>query len=145
MASSVDWLDTTFCGIWSGPTVCSGLSEEVCGTTPPPIPGDLVWDLPCMQQATWKGAHWCCPCTCTLIKNPMIMMISVPVFRVTMATNENIIILKQMFVSFIFVPTDTNFAGNFSNKKHNQNAGETEYVVGKKSKTTSFLLPDLNY
>ena len=39
--------------------------------------GDLVWDLPCVQQAsTWKAAHCCgyCPCTCTLIKNPMMMM-----------------------------------------------------------------------
>ena len=57
------------------------------------IPRDLVWDLPCMQQAsyleggatdvdacskpaTWKGAHWCgcCPCTCMLIKILMMMM-----------------------------------------------------------------------
>ena len=43
------------------------------------IPGDLVWDLPYLQQAwaTWKGVHWCgcCPCTCTLIKNPLMMKI----------------------------------------------------------------------
>ena len=27
-------------------------------------------------SVTWKGAHCCgyCPCTCTLIKNPMMMM-----------------------------------------------------------------------
>ena len=34
-------------------------------------PGDLVWDLPCMQQASYlEGGHWCgcCPCTCILIK-----------------------------------------------------------------------------
>ena len=40
-------------------------------------PGDLVWDLPCMQQASYlEVAHWswCCPCTCTLIKNPVKMM-----------------------------------------------------------------------
>ena len=30
----------------------------------------------CSKPLTWKGAHWCgcCPCTCTLIKNPMMMM-----------------------------------------------------------------------
>ena len=49
------------------------------------IPGDLVWELPCVQQASYLeegvgggggGGHWsgCCPCTCTLIKNPMMMM-----------------------------------------------------------------------
>ena len=41
------------------------------------IPGDLVWDLPCVQQASYmEGALWCgcCPCTCMLIKNPMMMM-----------------------------------------------------------------------
>ena len=29
----------------------------------------------CSKPATWKGAHWCgcCPCTCMLIKNPMMM------------------------------------------------------------------------
>ena len=35
------------------------------------IPGDLVWDLPCIQQASYlEQAHWCgcCPCTCMLIK-----------------------------------------------------------------------------
>ena len=37
------------------------------------IPGDLMWDLPCMQQAS---NHWCgcCPCTYRLIKNLMMMM-----------------------------------------------------------------------
>ena len=41
-------------------------------------PGDLVWDLPCMQQASClEGAHFCGygPCTCKLIKNLMMMMI----------------------------------------------------------------------
>ena len=29
----------------------------------------------CSKPAVWKGAHWCgcCPCTCTLIKNPIIL------------------------------------------------------------------------
>ena len=34
-------------------------------------PGDLVWDLPCVQQASYlERGHWCgyCPCTCTLVK-----------------------------------------------------------------------------
>ena len=40
-------------------------------------PGDLVWDVPCMQEASYlEGAHICgnCPCTCMLIKNRMMMM-----------------------------------------------------------------------
>ena len=44
---------------------------------PHDIPGDLVWDLRCVQQASYlEGGHWCgcCPCTCTLIKNLMMMM-----------------------------------------------------------------------
>ena len=48
-------------------------------------PGDLVWDLPCVQQpATWKGAHWCgcCPCAYTFIKNPMMMMMMMVEVRV---------------------------------------------------------------
>ena len=38
------------------------------------IPGDLVWDLPYVQQASYL-AHWCrgCPCTYMLIKNPVVM------------------------------------------------------------------------
>ena len=30
----------------------------------------------CSKPVTWKGAHWCgwCPCTCTLIKNPIMMI-----------------------------------------------------------------------
>ena len=29
----------------------------------------------CSKPAIWKGAHWCgcCPCTCTLIKNPIMI------------------------------------------------------------------------
>ena len=44
------------------------------------IPGDLVWDLPCVQQASYlEGAHWCgCwPSTCTLIKKSDYDMIYV--------------------------------------------------------------------
>ena len=40
------------------------------------IPGDLVWDLPCVQQANYlQGGSlmWMLPCTCTLIKNLMTM------------------------------------------------------------------------
>ena len=31
----------------------------------------------CSKPAIWKGGHWCgcCPCTCMLIKNPIVMMI----------------------------------------------------------------------
>ena len=34
-----------------------------------------IWRL-CSKPTTWKGAHWCgcCPCTCMLIKNMMMMM-----------------------------------------------------------------------
>ena len=42
------------------------------------IPGDLVWYLTCVQQASYlEGSHWCgcCPCTCTLVKNLIMMMI----------------------------------------------------------------------
>ena len=30
----------------------------------------------CSKPAIWKGAHWCgcCPCACTLIKNPIMMI-----------------------------------------------------------------------
>ena len=40
-------------------------------------PGDLVWDLPCLQQASYlEGGTlmWILPLTCILIKNPMMMM-----------------------------------------------------------------------
>ena len=41
------------------------------------VPGDLVWDLAiaCSKPTIWKGAHWCgcCPCTCMLIKNPIMI------------------------------------------------------------------------
>ena len=40
-------------------------------------PGDLCKICHvCNKPANWKGAHWCgcCPCTCMLIKNPMMMM-----------------------------------------------------------------------
>ena len=41
------------------------------------IPGDLVWDLPCMQQASYlEGGPlmWMLPCAWMLIKNQMMMM-----------------------------------------------------------------------
>ena len=43
-------------------------------------PADQVRDLLCMQLAsTWKGANWCgwCPCTCTLIKNLIMIMMMI--------------------------------------------------------------------
>ena len=46
-------------------------------------PGDLVWDLPCVQQASClEGGPllWKCPYTCTLIKNPMMMMMMIILF-----------------------------------------------------------------
>ena len=52
----------------SGSSRLSTLMIEICG--------DLVWDLPCLQLASYlNGAHWCgcCPCTCTLIKNPIMI------------------------------------------------------------------------
>ena len=38
---------------------------------------------PCSKQATWKGAYWCgyCPCTCMLIKNLILMMIIIIIFK----------------------------------------------------------------
>ena len=32
----------------------------------------------CRKPAIWKGAHWCgcCPCTCTLIKSQIMMMMT---------------------------------------------------------------------
>ena len=48
-------------------------------------PGDLVRDLPCVQQASYlKGAHCCgyCPCICTLIKNLMMIFFSVQPQRI---------------------------------------------------------------
>ena len=53
----------------------SRLSTLMIGT-----PGDLMWDLPCMQQASYlEGGQWCgcCLCTCMLIKNLMMMMMLV--------------------------------------------------------------------
>ena len=33
----------------------------------------------CSKPAIWKGAHWCgcCPCTCTLVKNLIMMMFGI--------------------------------------------------------------------
>ena len=66
---------------WHGSSWQRGIAESGSSQLSTPmidIPGDLVWDLPWVQQATiWKGAHWCgcCPCTCTLIKNLIMIMI----------------------------------------------------------------------
>ena len=49
-------------------------------------PGDLVWDLPCVQQASYlEEGHWCgcCSCTCTLIKNPVMMMLMNKAFPIS--------------------------------------------------------------
>ena len=53
----------------------------------------------CSKPVAWKGAH-CCgygPCTCTLIKNPMMMMITVillgvPIFRIFRVTCITVIV-----------------------------------------------------
>ena len=54
----------------SGSSRLSTLMIEICG--------DLVWDLSCMQQASYlKGGPlmWMLPCTCTLIKNPIMIWV----------------------------------------------------------------------
>ena len=64
---------------WHGNSWKRGIAES--GSSLPSalmidIPADLVLDLPCMQQSSYlEGAHWCgcCPCTCTLIKNPIMI------------------------------------------------------------------------
>ena len=65
---------------WLGSSWQRGIADSgssLLSTLMIETPGDLVWDLPCMQQASClKRAH-CCgygPCTCMLIKNPMMMM-----------------------------------------------------------------------
>ena len=70
---------------WQRGIAVSGSSQP--STLMIDIPGDLVWDLPCVQQASYlEGAHWCgrCPCTCTLIKQSdydMMMSSNSLVFR----------------------------------------------------------------
>ena len=66
---------------WHGSSWQRGIAESGSSrlsTLMIDVPGDLVWDLPCMQQASYLegGAHWCgcCPCTCMLIKNPIMMI-----------------------------------------------------------------------
>ena len=68
---------------WHGSSWQRGMSESENSrllTLMINIPGDLVWDQPCVQQASYLEEGWgqwcgCCPCTCTLIKNPMMMII----------------------------------------------------------------------
>ena len=64
---------------WHGNSWQRGIAES--GSSRPStlmidIPGDLVEICHvCSKPAIWKGAHWygCCPCTCTLIKNPIMI------------------------------------------------------------------------
>ena len=67
---------------WHGSSWQRGIAESRSSrlsTLVIDIPGDLVWDLSYVQQASYlEGAHWCgcCPCTCMLIKNLMMMKTS---------------------------------------------------------------------
>ena len=63
-------------GWWGGRGGCGGGGSQLSALVVD-VRGDLVWDPPCSKPAIWKGAHWCgcCPCTCTLIKNPIMIMI----------------------------------------------------------------------
>ena len=57
---------------WHGSSWQRGVAESGSSrlsTLMTGIPGDLVWDLPYLQH--WWG---CCPCTCMLIKNPLMMI-----------------------------------------------------------------------
>ena len=71
---------------WLGSSWQRGIAESgssQISTLTIETPGDLVWDLPCIQQASYcNWAHCCgyCPCTCTLIKKlmMMLMMIIIP-------------------------------------------------------------------
>ena len=65
---------------WHGSSWQRGIAES--GSSQPStlmidIPRDLVWNLPCVQQASYLkgGANWCgcCPFTCMLIKNPIMI------------------------------------------------------------------------
>ena len=68
---------------WHGSSWQRGIAESGSSrlsTLRIDIPGDLVWDLPCMQQASYlEGAPlmWMLPCTCMLIKNLIMMMLMV--------------------------------------------------------------------
>ena len=66
---------------WHGSSWQRGIAESGSSrlsTLMIDVPGDLVWDLPCMQQASYQEGGplcWYCPCTCTLIKNLIMIMI----------------------------------------------------------------------
>ena len=65
---------------WHGSSWQRGIAESGSSRLLTPMidtPGDLVWDLPCVQQASYlEGGPpmWCrcCPYTCMLIKDPVI-------------------------------------------------------------------------
>ena len=65
---------------WHGSSWQRGIAESGSSrlsTLMIDIPGDLVWDLPKVQQTSYlEGGPlvWICPCTCTLIKNQLTMM-----------------------------------------------------------------------
>ena len=64
---------------WQGSSWQRGIAESGSSrlsTLMIDVPEDLVWFCHvCSKPAIWKGAHWCgcCPCTCTLIKNPIMI------------------------------------------------------------------------
>ena len=60
---------------WGRETAVSGSSRQL--TLKKGAPGDQVWDLLCVQLASYleRGPlMWMMPCTCTLIKNLIMMM-----------------------------------------------------------------------
>ena len=79
---------------WHGSSWQRGIAESgssQLSTLMIDVPGDLVWDLPCVQQASYlEGAHWCgcCPCTCTLMKNPIMIWYDTLPFSILQKTNN---------------------------------------------------------
>ena len=65
---------------WHGSSWQRGIAESGSSrlsTLMIDIPGDLVWDLPCLQQASYlEGGPlmWRLPCTCMLIQNTIVMI-----------------------------------------------------------------------
>ena len=61
---------------WLGSSWQRGIAESgssQLSTLMIETPGDLVWDLPCVQQASCLEGGPYGPYTCTLIKNPMMV------------------------------------------------------------------------
>ena len=63
---------------WHGSSWQRGIAESGSSrlsTLMIDIPGDMVCCHACSKPAIWKGAHWCgcCPCTCMLIKTPIMI------------------------------------------------------------------------